>query len=196
MCACYLGFLAVVVDRTDFADHATDHDGIHEPRRAVAWLACGLALVLVGGHLLVTEGRAFALAVGLPSYFVGAITGLGTTIPEIVVALQAVREGESGIAVGTLLGSNVTDPLFSLGFGAAVGGLHVAHVHRILSPAATCSPSRPSSSPSSPSVPRWDAEPVSSSPRSTSRRSSSSSPSASPPLARGVRRTRFSDARP
>ncbi|GAD51769.1 LOW QUALITY PROTEIN: K+-dependent Na+/Ca+ exchanger related-protein [Halarchaeum acidiphilum MH1-52-1] len=136
MCACYLGFLAVVVDRTDFADHATDHDGIHEPRRAVAWLACGLALVLVGGHLLVTEGRAFALAVGLPSYFVGAITGLGTTIPEIVVALQAVREGESGIAVGTLLGSNVTDPLFSLGFGAAVGGLHVAHVHRILSPAA------------------------------------------------------------
>ncbi|WP_435099325.1 sodium:calcium antiporter [Halarchaeum sp. P4] len=132
MCVLYVGFLALVVDRADFADRATDHDGIHDPRKAAVWLACGLALVLLGGHLLVTEGRAFALAVGVPPYLVGVVTGLGTTIPEIAVALQAVRADEAGIAVGTLFGSNVTDPLFSLGFGAAVGVLHVAHVQRVL----------------------------------------------------------------
>lgn len=126
LCVCYLGFLLLVVERTDFTDHADDHTGIHDPRRAVAWLLVGLALVLVGGHLLVTAGRTVALALGVPSALVGAITGLGTTLPEIVVALQAVRENESGIAVGTLLGSNVTDPLFSLGVGAVVGGLDVA----------------------------------------------------------------------
>nr|WP_280921181.1 sodium:calcium antiporter [Halarchaeum rubridurum] len=132
LCACYLGFLAVVVERTDFADHASDHDGIDDPRRAVAWLLAGLALVLLGGHLLVTAGRTVALALDVPAAFVGALTGLGTTLPEIVVSLQAVRDGESGIAVGTLLGSNVTDPLFSLGVGAAVGGLGVPHPASVL----------------------------------------------------------------
>ncbi|MFB6078913.1 MAG: hypothetical protein ABEJ80_08055 [Halarchaeum sp.] len=132
LCAGYLGFLAVVADRADFADGATAHDGIDDPRRALGWLGVGLAAVLVGGHLLVTEGRSFALAAGVPSYLVGLLTGLGTTLPEIAVGLQAVRADESGIAVGTLLGSNVTDPLFSLGVGAAVGGLGVAHVQRVL----------------------------------------------------------------
>ena len=132
LCACYLGFLAVVVERTDFADHASDHEGIDDPRRAVAWLVGGLALVLLGGHLLVTAGRTVALALGVPAALVGAITGLGTTLPEIVVSLRAVREGESGIAVGTLLGSNVTDPLFSLGVGAAVGGLGVPNPEVVL----------------------------------------------------------------
>ncbi|QLC32833.1 sodium:calcium antiporter [Halarchaeum sp. CBA1220] len=132
MCALYLGFLALVAERADFAARASDHDGIHDLRKAALWLVCGLALVLAGGHLLVTEGRAFALAVGVPPYLVGVVTGLGTTVPEIAVALQAVRADEDGIAVGTLFGSNVTDPLFSLGFGATVGTLHVAHVSRVL----------------------------------------------------------------
>lgn len=132
MCLAYLAFLAVVVYGADFADEATDHDGIDDPRRAVFWLVVGLALVLVGGHLLVTEGRAFALAVGVPQYLVGVVTGLGTTLPEIAVSLEAVRAGEGGIAAGTLLGSNVTDPLFSLGFGAALGTIRVPHASHVL----------------------------------------------------------------
>ena len=53
------------------------------------------------------------------------MTGLGTTAPEIVVAGIAAHRGEGGISVGSLLGSNITDPVFSLGVGALVADVVV-----------------------------------------------------------------------
>jgi hypothetical protein len=64
-----------------------------------------------------------ASSVGAPWYLLGIVTGLGTTVPEIAVAFESVYRHERPIAVGTLLGSYITDLLFSLGIGAAVGGL-------------------------------------------------------------------------
>ncbi|WP_435348854.1 sodium:calcium antiporter [Haloarchaeobius sp. HRN-SO-5] len=88
------------------------------PRRAVPMILLGIALVVVGGHLMVTNGVAIARLVGVPEYLVGLLTGLGTTAPEIAVASLAARRGDPGISVGALLGSNITDPVFSLGVGA------------------------------------------------------------------------------
>ena len=88
------------------------------PREAVPLIVVGLALVAVGGQLMVTNGVALARLVGIPEYLVGLLTGLGTTLPEIVVAGLAAYEGRGGISVGAILGSNITDPVFSLGIGA------------------------------------------------------------------------------
>lgn len=88
------------------------------PGQAIPWILFGIALVVVGGHLMVTNGVAIARLVGIPEYFVGLLTGLGTTAPEIAVAGLAARRGDAGISVGSLLGSNITDPVFSLGVGA------------------------------------------------------------------------------
>lgn len=88
------------------------------PERAVPWILAGITLVVVGGHLMVTNGTAIARLVGIPEYLVGLLTGLGTTAPEIAVAGLAARRGDTGISVGSLLGSNITDPVFSLGVGA------------------------------------------------------------------------------
>jgi cation:H+ antiporter len=74
--------------------------------------------VVVGGQLMVTNGVALARLAGVPEYLVGLLTGLGTTVPEIVVAGIAAAEGQGGISVGAILGSNITDPVFSLGVGA------------------------------------------------------------------------------
>jgi len=75
-------------------------------------------LVVVGGQLMVTNGIAIARLLGLPAFLVGLLTGLGTTLPELVIAGIAASEGRSGISVGSILGSNITDPVFSLGIGA------------------------------------------------------------------------------
>ena len=88
--------------------------------------ALGLGMVVGGGHLLVTGASGIATTLGVPWYVLGVVTGLGTTIPEIAVAVSSVYHHEQSIAVGTLLGSNITDPLFSLGVGAVVGGLSIA----------------------------------------------------------------------
>jgi cation:H+ antiporter len=88
------------------------------PRETFPWIVGGLLLVVVGGQLMVTNGVAIARLLGIPEYLVGLLTGLGTTLPEIVVAGIAAHEGRGGISVGAILGSNITDPVFSLGVGA------------------------------------------------------------------------------
>jgi cation:H+ antiporter len=94
---------------------------IEEPRtpsETYPWIVGGLLLVVVGGQVMVTNGVALARLIGIPEYLVGLLTGLGTTLPEIVVAGIAAYEGRGGISVGAILGSNITDPVFSLGVGA------------------------------------------------------------------------------
>jgi cation:H+ antiporter len=95
------------------------------PEHALPWIAGGLLLVLVGGQLLVTNGVAIARLLGVSEYLIGLLTGLGTTAPEIVVSGVAARKGEGGISVGSILGSNITDPVFSLGVGALVADVRV-----------------------------------------------------------------------
>jgi cation:H+ antiporter len=101
-------------------------------REAIPWIAAGIALVVVGGHLMVTSGIAIARVVGIPEFLVGVLTGLGTTSPEIAVAGLAGRRGDAGISVGALLGSNITDPVFSLGIGALVADVAVTTPRTVL----------------------------------------------------------------
>lgn len=88
------------------------------PRETYPWIVGGLLLVVVGGQVMVTNGVTLARLVGIPEYLIGLMTGLGTTLPEIFVAGIAAHEGRGGISVGAILGSNITDPVFSLGVGA------------------------------------------------------------------------------
>jgi cation:H+ antiporter len=122
----YLGFVALRYEHTEFDDAGSrlGDDALSHP---VAWGAVGLTLVVLGGHLLVTGARGVAAELGASIYLLGLLTGLGTTTPEIAVAALAVHRERGGIAVGTLFGSNITDPLFSLGVGAAVAPIAVAN---------------------------------------------------------------------
>lgn len=136
MVAAYVAFLAVRADHTDFDDAlAPDLEDGLSWRRAGVWILVGLALLAIGGHLLVTGAEGVAASLGLPRYLLGLVTGLGTTAPEIAVAALAVHHDRGGIAVGTLFGSNITDPLFSLGAGAMAAGIHLDHRRAALVPA-------------------------------------------------------------
>jgi cation:H+ antiporter len=100
-------------------------DDAEPPERALPWIGGGLALVVIGGQLLVTNGITLARLAGVSEYLVGVLTGLGTTAPEVFVAGLAAYRGDSGISVGSILGSNITDPVFSLGVGALVADVVV-----------------------------------------------------------------------
>ncbi|WP_318570171.1 sodium:calcium antiporter [Salinigranum marinum] len=119
---------------TEIAQEVVDE--AEPPERALPWIVGGLALVAVGGQLLVTNGIALARIVGVSEYLVGILTGLGTTTPEIFVAGIAARRGSSGISVGSILGSNITDPVFSLGIGALVADVVVTDLDSVI-PSAT-----------------------------------------------------------
>ena len=53
------------------------------------------------------------------------IVGFGTSLPELVVDLTAIRRGSIGIAVGDILGSNICDILFASGAGAIIVNFNV-----------------------------------------------------------------------
>ena len=136
MVALYCLFLVVRVHADEESVTASsDGDPDRPLGHTAGWMVVGFVLVAVGGHLLVAHSEAVAVSLGVPAYLLGLVTGFGTTVPEITIAALAVHRNEGDIAVGTLLGSNVTDPLFSLGVGAIVGGFAIERVGATLTSA-------------------------------------------------------------
>ncbi|WP_254764690.1 calcium/sodium antiporter [Natrinema marinum] len=86
----------------------------------------GLALVIVGGRLLVDAAVGLALAAGVSEWVVGAtVVAAGTSLPELVTSVVAARRGDTSIAAGNVVGSNVFNVLGVLGIAAAVRPLAV-----------------------------------------------------------------------
>jgi len=80
----------------------------------------GLSLAIWSANVLVSSATELAENLSIPSAFIGAtITAIGTSLPELAVALTAARRSK-GVAIGTLIGSNITDPLLSIGLTALV----------------------------------------------------------------------------
>jgi cation:H+ antiporter len=135
----FLMMLAYVAFIHDLYSHEGGEEIVEEvieerasPREAVPRIVAGIVLVVIGGHLMVTNGVAIARTVGTPEFLVGILTGLGTTAPEIAVAGLAAQRGEAGISIGSLLGSNITDPVLSLGVGALVADVTVTDTQSVL----------------------------------------------------------------
>lgn len=92
----------------------------------MAYLQCIAGLVLLGGgaDLFVRGASRLARALGMTPLVVGlTVVALGTSAPEFAVVLQAVLSGETGIAVGNVVGSNIFNTLFILGVSALAAPL-------------------------------------------------------------------------
>jgi cation:H+ antiporter len=81
-------------------------------------LVIGLTMAVYAANELVSNATDVAYKLEVPHAIVGAtVTGLGTSLPELTVAMVAARKSQ-GVAIGTLIGSNITDPLLSIGIAA------------------------------------------------------------------------------
>ncbi len=80
----------------------------------------GLSLAVYSANELVKYACDIAYKLDVPHAIVGStMSGLGTSLPELTVAMVAVRKSQ-GVAIGTLIGSNITDPLLSIGIAALI----------------------------------------------------------------------------
>lgn len=80
----------------------------------------GLLLALFSAHHLVVVASDLAVQMMIPHAVIGTtVSGIGTSLPELTIALVAARRSQ-GVAIGTLIGSNITDPLLSIGLAAMV----------------------------------------------------------------------------
>ncbi len=88
-------------------------------------LIIGLGLAMFASARVVESAANIAVELGVPSAVVGTtLAAIGTSVPELAVAILAARKS-TGVAVGTLIGSNITDPLLSVGLAALVNPITV-----------------------------------------------------------------------
>lgn len=87
----------------------------------LALIIVGLAVILVSGDLLVRGAVSLAAALSIPTLIVSlTIVAFGTSAPELFVAVRSVLEGHSGLAEGSIVGSNIANMLVVLGLPALI----------------------------------------------------------------------------
>ena len=86
----------------------------------------GLAMIVLGGDLVVDAACEIARVVGLSETVIGlTIVAIGTSLPELVTSIVAARKGESELALGNVVGSNLFNLLFIMGMSATLSPLVV-----------------------------------------------------------------------
>jgi cation:H+ antiporter len=96
-------------------------------------IIAGFALLLFGGEAVVRGSVALAQRLGVSPLIVGlTIVGFGTSLPEMVVSVNAALVGSPGLAVGNVIGSTIANILLILGVAALIApfAVHPAAVRR------------------------------------------------------------------
>lgn len=94
---------------------------------AIALMIIGFAGLVMGGELLVRGASRLAAAAGVSSLVIGlTVVAFGTSAPELAVSIKACYSGQTDIAVGNVVGSNMFNVLFVLGVSAMISPLIVS----------------------------------------------------------------------
>ncbi len=86
--------------------------------KTIALLSIGFLLTIGGAHFVVESGTNIAREFEVSEWIIGIfLISLGTSLPELVVSLVAVKKGNAEMSIGNIIGSNVAN--FSMVLGAA-----------------------------------------------------------------------------
>lgn len=91
---------------------------------AVALLMLVVTIFAAGYVLSITE--LIVMRTGIGGSLIGVVTlGIASAMPELITALAGIRHKENGVSLGTLVGSNITNPLVAIGGGALLSSYAV-----------------------------------------------------------------------
>lgn len=94
-----------------------------EKLRMVCRFVLGAAAVVLGAKLMVDNGVLLARMLGIPEAVIGlTLVALGTSLPELMTALAAIRRHEGALSAGNIVGANIIDLALVLPACAAAGG--------------------------------------------------------------------------
>lgn len=94
--------------------------------KSVGLIGIGIALLYVGAILTVDNAVILAKEFGLSEKIIGlTVIAIGTSLPELITSIIAIRKGHADIGVGNIIGSNIYNILMIMGVGAALGGVMV-----------------------------------------------------------------------
>lgn len=92
-----------------------------KPLKCVLFIIIGLAAVIAGGQLTVKGAQTIAQFLGMSENLIAlTVVALGTSLPELVTSVIAAKKGETDLALGNILGSNIFNLLFILGTSSLI----------------------------------------------------------------------------
>ena len=116
----YLFYLYIFTKQADPIEESEEIAG-YPIGQALLWTVAGLALIMTGSNVTVGAATEIATYAGLSERFIGlTIVALGTSLPELFTSVTAARKGNADIAIGNIVGSNIFNILFVVGFSALI----------------------------------------------------------------------------
>ena len=118
---------ALKVRKSGELEEAEEEDvKILSPLKSALAIIAGVACIIIGGNFVVDGASAIAIKFGMSETLVGmTIVALGTSLPELVTSMVAAKKGESDLALGNAIGSNIFNIVFVLGFSAVISPITV-----------------------------------------------------------------------
>lgn len=106
---------------------ATDELSVQFDKKAVpakvGMFLLGTASIVFGAEFLVSSAKTIATGIGISETIIGfTVIALGTSLPELVTTLTAIRKKESSLSVGNIIGANVIDTTLILPLCAVING--------------------------------------------------------------------------
>ena len=87
----------------------------------------GIAGIVIGGDMVVNSATSIATAFGMSANLVGlTIVAVGTSLPEFVTSVVAIKKGETEIAIGNVIGSNLFNILLVLGLAITINPITIS----------------------------------------------------------------------
>lgn len=96
---------------------------------SIFWLLIGLTALVLGSSQFVDGASAMAKSFGVSEAVIGlTIVAMGTSLPELATSVVAARKGNSGIAMGNVIGSNVFNILFIIGTTGVISPMRISGI--------------------------------------------------------------------
>ena len=110
----YIAYL--VMDAIKNRAQSEEEEKTLSPLKSVLFIIIGLAAIIFGGQLVVNNAKVIAKVFGMSETLIGlTIVAIGTSLPEFVTSIVAAKKGQSAIAIGNVVGSNIFNITFILG---------------------------------------------------------------------------------
>ena len=89
----------------------------------ILFFILGIASIVLGAEFLVSSGKTIASSIGISETIIGfTVIALGTSLPEFVTTLTAIRKKENSLSVGNIIGANIIDTTLILPLCAVING--------------------------------------------------------------------------
>ncbi|WP_459538097.1 calcium/sodium antiporter [Methanobrevibacter sp.] len=120
--------LAYIIYLVRSARKSKDADVVEKPKlslpKSIIFILVGIAGIVLGGDLVVNSASDIAIALGMSEALVGlTIVAIGTSLPELVTSITALKKGENQLVIGNVIGSNIFNILFVLGASSAISAI-------------------------------------------------------------------------